>query len=72
MWPFRKKALTPIYPFRPLTDALKAKDAELYGKLCRHIPSVFRQEWVKVYPEDFPDGGMSAPDPSSIKPHKDR
>lgn len=72
-WPFHKKVPALVYPFRGLTEACKAKDAELYAKLCHHIPGVFWREWQKVYPEDFPLDGMSPPDARSIIPkHKDR
>ncbi|MGR9384902.1 hypothetical protein [Rhizobium leguminosarum] len=65
---FGTKRPAVIYPFRPLINALKEKDAELYDKLKDHIPSQFRKEWQKVYPEDFPLDGDSPPDARSIKP----
>jgi hypothetical protein len=66
-WKKAPPSLTPIYPFRGLTNACKEKDAELYDKLKHLIPSQFRVEWQKVYPEDFPLGGDSPPDSRSIK-----
>lgn len=60
--------MTLIYPFRDFLAALREKDAELFAKLGMLRPSEFWQEWKKVYPEDFPNGGLSIPHRSSIVP----
>ncbi|MBX5206703.1 hypothetical protein [Rhizobium sp. NZLR11] len=55
-------------PILTLIKALQAKDAALFHKLRQLHPSAFWFEWKKVYPEDFPHGGQSPADPSSIVP----
>lgn len=64
---FRARNVMISKPFEKFIEALQAKDAALYGRLCHLSPSLFWQEWKKVHPEDFPDGGNSAAHPSSIK-----
>ncbi len=56
------------YPFKSFIDALKAKDEALFHKIGALPPSQFWREWKKVYPEDFPQDGVSAADASSITP----
>jgi hypothetical protein len=51
-----------------LTDALRAKDADLFARLGNLSSSAFWVEWKKVYPEDFPQGGMSLAAASSVIP----
>jgi hypothetical protein len=54
-------------PFGDLIEALQRKDAGLFDRL-RLVPlNVFWREWKEVHPEDFPQGGMSPADASSIK-----
>lgn len=59
------------YLYRDFIAALKEKDAELYRKLSQLSPSEFWREWKQVYPEDFPQGGMSPPARSSVTPKTD-
>lgn len=55
-----------VYPFRALTNALRAKDADLYAELS-HLPvGMFWRQWKRVHPEDFPQGGASLPHASSV------
>jgi hypothetical protein len=61
MWPFPFAGFQPrhvepgsvVYPFRPLLQALKDKDAALYELLGGLSPHKFVEEWRKTYPEDF-------------------
>jgi len=50
-----------------LLAALNRKDEALFLRLSNLSPDEFWREWQKVYPEDFPEGGMSPVDATSIK-----
>jgi hypothetical protein len=77
MWPFRKRergvsyitAREAIIGLKSMTDALKEKDRPLYDDLCHLGVSEFWLEWKKVHPEDFPLGGASPANASSVARH---
>lgn len=61
-----------VYPYKPLIEAMKAKDAALYAQVgILPIKDAWRK-WVEVYPEDFPLRGMDIPGAHCIKPRSDR
>lgn len=54
-WNWLTKKSGVVYPFRPMVDAMKAKDPELY-KVVGPMP-IYQGalKWREKYPEDFPE-----------------
>ena len=65
MWPFKKRKPL-VIPFGSFIAALKRKDRDLYEELKRLHPISFWQQWKRVHPEDFPQGGMTLVGPGAI------
>lgn len=42
-----------VYPYRPLLNAMRAKDPDLYAVVGPMIPSKAVAVWRQKYPEDF-------------------
>lgn len=60
----RKPKVEPL--FGSLLDALKAKNYDLFLELGHLPPHRFWRQWKRVYPEDFPQGGLSLASARSI------